>query len=172
MQRQEIANPRWTEYRKKNGLDPLGMQNGSINLYQRLLPGISNVTLRMRYYGFYAWLAFTYARADGSTDEKKWQRFVRRAEALYALAASRHGDVSGIAGTRWAGRKLAETNGAIDFAVNADPDASGTRYLKQAWGAYGAAYGSQLFETGFLAKAGHAIPVPSPEFGDRLSQAV
>ena len=171
MQRQEIANPRWTEYRKKNGLDPLGMQNGSINLYQRLLPGISNVTLRMRYYGFYAWLAFTYARADGSTDEKKWQRFVRRAEALYALAASRHGDVSGIAGTRWAGRKLAETNGAIDFAVNADPDASGTRYLKQAWGAYGAAYGSQLFETGFLAKAGRAIPVPSPEFGDRLSQA-
>ena len=26
--------PEWTEYRKKNGLDPLGMQNSSISLYQ------------------------------------------------------------------------------------------------------------------------------------------
>jgi hypothetical protein len=45
------ASPDWTDYRKKNGLDPLGMQNTSVALYQRLLPGISNVTLRMRYTG-------------------------------------------------------------------------------------------------------------------------
>ena len=43
----QIAYPQWTDYRTKSGLDPLGMQNSSINLYQRLLPGISNVTLRM-----------------------------------------------------------------------------------------------------------------------------
>lgn len=58
----QIAYPEWTDYRHKSGLDPLGMQNSSINLYQRLLPGISNVTLRMRYYGLYAWLAAIYAR--------------------------------------------------------------------------------------------------------------
>ena len=46
----QIACPEWTEYRNKNGLDPLGMQNTSVVLYQRLLPGISNVTLRLRYY--------------------------------------------------------------------------------------------------------------------------
>ena len=28
----EINHPEWTEYRKKNGLDPLGMQNSSISL--------------------------------------------------------------------------------------------------------------------------------------------
>ena len=33
---------------KKDGLDPLGMQNNSVGLYQTLLPGASNVTLRMR----------------------------------------------------------------------------------------------------------------------------
>ena len=49
----EINYPEWTEYRKKNGLDPVGMQNSSINLYQTLLPGISNVMLRMRYHGLY-----------------------------------------------------------------------------------------------------------------------
>lgn len=48
-EKQELtALPEWTEYRKKNGLDPLGIQNSSVNLYQSLLPGISNVTLRMR----------------------------------------------------------------------------------------------------------------------------
>ena len=44
------------------------MQTGSVNIYQRLLPGISNVTLRMRYYGFYAWLADTYAKQIGDTN--------------------------------------------------------------------------------------------------------
>jgi hypothetical protein len=29
-----IAVPEWTEYRKKNGLDPLGIQNTSVALYQ------------------------------------------------------------------------------------------------------------------------------------------
>src|SRR6516162_596831 len=85
------ACPDWTDYRKKNGLDPLGMQNTSVALYQRLLPGISNVTLRMRYYGFYAWLSGVYVRRIGDTNPKSWQRFVRRAEALYALAAQTRG---------------------------------------------------------------------------------
>ena len=44
----EINYPEWTEYRKKNGLDPLGMQNSSISLYQTFLPGISNVTTGVR----------------------------------------------------------------------------------------------------------------------------
>ena len=57
-----INYPEWTEYQKKNGLDPLGMQNSSVNLYQTFLPGISNVTLRMRYYGLYAWLSRSYAK--------------------------------------------------------------------------------------------------------------
>jgi hypothetical protein len=47
----QIAYPEWTDYRDQSGLDPLGMQISSINLYQRLLPGISDVTLRMRYTG-------------------------------------------------------------------------------------------------------------------------
>jgi hypothetical protein len=69
----QIAYPQWTDYRAKSGLDPLGMQNSSINLCQRLLPGISNVTLRMRYYGFYAWLAAVHARQSSrSTELKNW----------------------------------------------------------------------------------------------------
>lgn len=35
------------------GLDHLGVQAPCINIYGRLLPGITNVTDRARYYSFY-----------------------------------------------------------------------------------------------------------------------
>ncbi len=167
-----INFPEWTEYRKKNGLDPLGMQNSSISLYQTFLPGISNVTLRMRYYGLYAWLCRTYGRRIGSTDPEHWKRFIRRAEALYALIACKRGGETGVAGIEWAQRTL-DANGTdpIDFATAAEPG-SETYYLKQAWGVFGAAYRSQLFEIGvFAVTPEHEIPLPSAEIGERLADA-
>jgi len=178
-QNQPIAYPEWTEYRKKNGLDPLGMQTGSVNIYQRLLPGISNVTLRMRYYGLYAWLADTYAKQIGDTNPKNWQRFVRRAEALYALVAQRKGNETGVAGVEWARATIEElaktTSTTIDFAGATEPSTGGhylqKPYLQQQWGAYGAAYGSQLFEIGIFDEAkSHVIAVPSKEIGDDLAK--
>lgn len=167
-----VAYPEWTEYRKKNGLDPLGMQNSSVNLYQTFLPGISNVTLRMRYYGLYAWLAHRYAKQVGSTDPQVWKRYVRRTEALYALIAAFHGGESGVAGTDWAGKTLEEqTENPIAFANAAEPG-SETYYLKQAWGAYGAAYRSQLLEIGIFDRTdAHEIPLPSRPLGEGLAEA-
>ena len=167
-----IAFPEWTEYRKKNGLDPLGMQNSSVNLYQSLLPGISNVTLRMRYYGLYAWLAQRYAKEIGDTDPNNWKRHVRRAEALYALVAAHHGGEPGVAGTDWATRALEEAPGdTIDFKEAAEPG-SEAYYLKQAWGAFGAAYRSQLFDIGIFDRSDdHEIPLPSKDLGEGLAQA-
>jgi hypothetical protein len=172
MAEMSAAYPEWTEYRKKNGLDPLGMQTGSVNIYQRLLPGISNVTLRIRYYGLYAWLARIYAKDIGDTNPISWQRFVRRAEALYALVAQQKGNETGVAGVEWASRILENSTGTeIDFAAAAEPG-SIDYYLKQTWGAYGAAYASQLYEIGIFAEAkGHAIPVPGEIIGDPAADA-
>lgn len=81
------ALPQWTTKIDKRGLDPLGMQNAGVVLYQALLPGISNITLRMRYYGFFCWLSDAYARRGVATDFEIWRQWVRRAEALLALVA-------------------------------------------------------------------------------------
>lgn len=165
-----INYPVWTEYRKKNGLDPLGMQNSSVSLYQTFLPGISNVTLRMRYYGLYAWLCRTYAQKIGDTNPESWKRFIRRAEALYALIAYRHGGEGGVAGIEWAQEVLdPNQSGFIEFAQAAEPG-SEKYYLKQAWGAYGAAYRSQLFEIRIFDPSNeHELPLPSKEIGERLA---
>lgn len=164
--------PQWTSKEEKRGIDPLGMQTTSVALYQGLIPGISNVTLRMRYYGFYAWLAQSYARAVGETSIEVWCRYLRRAEALYALTAAHANSEQGVAGILWANRKLERVDkGSIDFHPNTDRGDE-PQYLKQKFGAFGAAYGSQLVEIGVLEYVDeHPVPVPTEDIGEKLSQA-
>ena len=67
--------PEWTQRAEKRGLDPLSMQTTSIALYQQLMPGIGNVTLRMRYYVLYTWLSLSYARHSGNVSPKAWRGY-------------------------------------------------------------------------------------------------
>jgi hypothetical protein len=172
-----VAVPDWTQVQQKSGLDPLGLQAANVRLYQSLVPGISNITLRTRYYGFYAWLCKDYAVQTHNADPEIWKKVVRRAEALYALTAAKANkggaQESGVAGINWAQRKLSEhSGGAIDFSINADPGGSGAAYLKQSRGAFGAAYESQLTETGVLGSADeHDLSVPTEEIGDEMADA-
>lgn len=168
-----LGEPQWTQREERRGLDPLGMQSTSVAQYQQLVPGISNVTLRIRYYGLYAWLTDRYAKHSGDTSVTGWRRFLRRSEALYALLTQANSQDTGVAGSLWARRKLAATSGAwIPFAVHADNESSEPQYLKQAFGVYGAAYGTQLFATGILCSVEHHdVPVPTPEIGDGLATA-
>lgn len=70
----------------------------------------------------------------------------------------------------WAQRHLSE--GGVKFTRHTDPGGAGSPYLQQAFGAYGAAYGSQLFEKGVLGETpGHGIPVPAPGIGDAVAAA-
>ncbi|MCE9684002.1 hypothetical protein [Halomonas alkalisoli] len=149
------------------------MQTSSVSLYQSLLPGISNVTVRFRYYGLYAWLSSVYVRRPGATDDPKaWQRFIRRAEALYALTAAHDGEESGVAGITWAEKAYNAAEDEIAFADAAEPGGEGSKYLRQAWGAYGAAYASQLYVMDIYSEAElHDLPVPSEEVGEALAEA-
>ncbi len=81
--------PQWTATTIKTGLDAMGMQNASVALYQDMLPGISNVTLRMRYCGLYDWLTSCTALDVRDRKLEHWKWCVRRAELLYALIAQK-----------------------------------------------------------------------------------
>lgn len=151
------AKPEWTERAEKRGLDPLGMQNAGVTLYQSLLPGISNVTLRMRYYGYYCWVSDSYARADATDDFAAWRSWVRRSEALYALVSARAAGEGGVGGVDWANRRLTQAEPVIDFAEAASNDTSVTRYLRQSLGVFGGAYYSQMVELGLFRQGRHGV---------------
>nr|WP_299906786.1 hypothetical protein [Sphingomonas bacterium] len=133
------------------------MQNAGVTLYQSLLPGISNVTLRMRYYGYYCWVSDAYARAGATDDFAAWRAWVRRSEALYALVSARATGEGGVGGVDWANRRLAQEERVVDFAEAASNDPSVTRYLRQSLGVFGGAYYSQMVELGLFRQGKHGI---------------
>lgn len=151
--------PEWTELGQETGLDPLGMQRPIELIYQSLLPGVSTITLRLRYYSFFSWLLQAYVKEGRATKEDKaFRRFQRRAEALYALICARGNSELGVAGIEWATRRLSEFDKQlvpqdflIDFRADADPDTDQNfRYLRNLGGAFGGIYASQMREMGLV----------------------
>ncbi len=172
----QVTLPAWTQPPPlSKGRDHLGMQAPSITLYGSLVPNITNVTRRVRYYSFYPWLCDNYARRKGDTSAKSWQYYVRKAEALLALSscANADGTVEGVAGIIWANRhwNSHSKDPAIDFEKAAVPGVPGG-YLKAKYGAFGQIYQSALNDLGLLGTAqGHSLPVPGIKIGDDIVKA-
>jgi hypothetical protein len=152
------ALPTWTSKIDKRGLDPLGMQNAGVTLYQALLPGISNITLRMRYYGFFCWLSDAYARRGVTTDPEIWRRWVRRAEALYALICAYATGEGGVGGIEWANQALVADHDPVDFSAATSGEQGVKQYLIQRLGVFGAAYFTQMVEMGLFEEGPGGIP--------------
>ena len=76
------------------GLDHLAVQAPCINIYGRLLPGITNVTDRARYYSFYPWIVWALEQRDYKFSDTFIDRF-RKADCLFTLIAERHAYVTG-----------------------------------------------------------------------------
>ncbi|MDF1552523.1 MAG: hypothetical protein P1P84_05640 [Deferrisomatales bacterium] len=77
------------------GLDPLGAQAPAINIYGQLLPGITNVTDRARYYSFYPWMVWAYDQLPGEKTQTDFVEWVRRADCLFTMIGIRHRYTSG-----------------------------------------------------------------------------
>lgn len=91
------------------GLDPLGLQNTSDATFSQLLPGLNNVTGRIRYYSFYCWILDLYSKINRSTNPEEQKKFIRRAEYIVALASHYiDGDHSSIPGSLYANREIEE----------------------------------------------------------------
>ncbi|RWQ46939.1 hypothetical protein [Mesorhizobium sp.] len=77
------------------GLDHLAVQAPCINIYGRMLPGITNVTDRARYYSFYPWLIWSFDKAGYHEFDDSFVERFRRADCLFCLIAQRHAAVCG-----------------------------------------------------------------------------
>ena len=76
------------------GLDHLAVQAPCISIYSQLLPGITNVTDRARYYSLYPWLIWSFDKRYPKGDATKFEGVFRRADCLLTLIAERHARVA------------------------------------------------------------------------------
>jgi hypothetical protein len=72
------------------GLDHLGVRGPCIHIYGDLLPGINNVTDRIRYYSFYTWLIWSLDQQGHRSIGIDVRQRIRRADCLFTLIANFH----------------------------------------------------------------------------------
>jgi len=129
------------------GLDPLGLQTTSEATYSSLFPGISNLTNRLRYYGFYCWLLDFYFQREKKGNSTEQYRFIRRAELMIAIMMqSQRKNVQQITGSNFATNLIATAeDDYFDLADGADrDDPSKTTYWKYPSGAFGQYYSGAM----------------------------
>lgn len=125
------------------GLDPLGLQVTSEATYATMLPGLSNLTNRLRYYGFYCWLIDFYFKKEKKGNQTEQYRFIRRAELLIALLMQKERKgITQITGSDFASNLINNgTSNTFDLAAGADKDSGNEKtYWKYPSGAFGQYY--------------------------------
>jgi hypothetical protein len=133
------------------GLDPLGLQNPSIQAYSLLLPGLNNVTTRIRSYSFYCWLLSEYSKQNKQLDANAQKKFIRRAEYIIALIASQN-KIAAISGIAYAENVLNGDAKKIDLqsgTYNEDGTTTKT-YWQYSFGVFGQYYLGSLRQIGLL----------------------
>lgn len=133
------------------GLDPLGLQNSSTQMYSFLLPGLNNVTAHIRNYSFYCWLLNAYSKQIETLDPKKQKRFLRKAEYLLALIAYQVNE-GGISGTQFAKKQFEagkETFKLNEGIYNSDGGTVGT-YWQYQFGVFGQYYVGAMKQMGLI----------------------
>jgi hypothetical protein len=156
----------WIERDRKviDGLDQLGIELVSVNLYQALLPGLTNVTERARYYAFYPWIVHRFAQ-DGPKARTKaaWRNWFRALDFGYAVACIAHEqaidkDLSSSVVGEDAARRLLKgkaPSARIDFRPAARVDDAGNiprsgAYFKNPEGGFGQYYRGPLRDLGVI----------------------
>lgn len=106
---QEEITPFWAEYPgEASGRDPLAIQNSSVVIYTKMVVGITNVTNRIRYMGFYCWVFENIAlNIKKSNSLSEQMRLNRRAELLLAyIMTTNFPEATGVSGSEYAKKNL------------------------------------------------------------------
>ncbi|MCC7150196.1 MAG: hypothetical protein IT216_13320, partial [Saprospiraceae bacterium] len=106
---EEIVSPFWADYSSEaSGRDPLAIQNSSVVIYTKMIVGITNVTNRIRYNGFYCWIFDTILKNSNKKNSLQEQiRYSRRAELLLAfIMVKNFPDTTGVSGSAYAAKNI------------------------------------------------------------------
>jgi hypothetical protein len=165
------------------GQDPLGVQAPCINIYQQLMPGITNVTDRARYYSFYPWLVWAAEQTQSSRTVDEFVDWIRKGDCLFTMIAVRHRLVSGdddvlrhdarLIGTQTLRSVVAAVDGSepIDLSVYATrEDGDPNRYFKNRLGGLGQYYLGTLTELGLMGRLGRVVGYS--RLGERAARAM
>lgn len=133
------------------GQDPMGMLNIGEQVFTLVLPGLNNVTERIRYYSFYCWFFGWYAKDIGSENPKELYKYLRRAEYLLALIVAKSGE-GGIAGITEARKNYNENDSSFSLAYGTGEhkDNFENTYWKNARGIFGQNYVNSLKLIGLI----------------------
>ena len=106
----------WAEYNLyTSGRDPLGIRNSSYVIINKLLPGITSVTKRIRLYGFYPWILSHYFENNEVQSRDDQMLFIRRCEVLLSfIMASRIPREAGMDGNSYADSIIDKIDKATD----------------------------------------------------------
>lgn len=137
-----------------SGLDQLGLNLTSERVFDLLLPGLNNVTQRVRYYSFYCWFFDWYASSIRSTSRTIQNNYLRRAEFLLALIAA-HKNQGGVPGITKAIAIYENADETIDLELGTKEGASSEgSYWKNPRGVLGQYYISSIKQIGILGDQG------------------
>ena len=148
--------------RSIRGQDQLGCQAPCELTYSQLLPGITNVTDRARYFSFYPWVAWSLDKRFPTISEGRYVELYRRADCLYTLIAAQESKIS--ESVRQAEAMIGRLRllPALDRLTSGTPlrlsnyatqEESEERYFKNRMGGLGQYYIGPLAELGVCAKA-------------------
>ena len=137
------------------GQDPMGMLNIGEQIFSMLLPGLNNVTARIRYYSFYCWFFGWYAKSVGSENPNEQRKYLRRAEYLLALVAAKN-NIDGIPGITEAQKNYNDDINEFSL-LEGTGELKGTTeetYWKNPRGVFGQNYVSSLRQIGMIRDKG------------------
>ena len=142
----QLPFPFWgAETTSKSGRDPLAVQNSSVVIYDNMVKGITNVTERIRYNGFFCWLLTFIAERLQATNPSKIDnpkeqiKYIRRGELLLAYAMQyNYPQVNGVSGSIFAQRHM--SSNVLNIAEGADLENKPTVYWQNRLGIFGQYY--------------------------------
>ncbi|MFC1585740.1 hypothetical protein ACFL5V_09355 [Fibrobacterota bacterium] len=164
----------------------MGTQAPCIYLYGLLLPGITNVTDRARYYSFYPWFLWASEKEGISKTRDELITYFRRADCLFTMIGKRHAMVSqepeelldrhygttvGIDTLRNEVHNLKD-NGFLTLSKYATTDPVSERYFMNKFGGLGQYYRGTLNELNILSQVKNDIYGVTDEIGVKIAEAM